>query len=116
MAKILIVDDDPIQLNILENLLTGEGHRIMRAESGFEAEKMLAASPPDLLLTDIIMPGMDGLETIMRLRKSCSSFLPVIAMSSNADYLTMAQRLGAHGALLKPFKAKQILALLRDFI
>jgi len=71
-ARILAVDDTPQNLRLLEALLSRDGYEVVTAASGDEALRAIAERPPDLVLLDILMPGMDGYELTRRLRASPS--------------------------------------------
>jgi CheY-like chemotaxis protein len=68
MAKILVVDDQPINIDLLVTLLGYQGHQLIGADSGAEALERIAAERPDLVIADILMPAMDGYEFVRRLR------------------------------------------------
>ncbi len=110
---ILVIDDQDDLRVTLQATLTGAGYRVVTAANGREANKAFAHEQLDLVLTDILMPGKDGVEVITDLRKSRPN-LPVIAMSGGgrmpADfYLKLARALGAKAILQKPFSNEQLL-------
>jgi CheY-like chemotaxis protein len=111
MARILIVDDDEAVLAAISVLLRAEGHTIATARDGFEGTKRLRAEPSDLVLTDIVMPKCEGLETIVALRRDFPE-VGIIAMSGagiGSDiYLAAGARLGAHCTLSKPFTSAEL--------
>ncbi|MER3423418.1 MAG: Fis family transcriptional regulator, partial [Nitrospiraceae bacterium] len=85
--SILIVDDEVSILNSLSPILEDEGYQVMVAKSGEEALRIIASEPPDLLLLDIWMPGMDGLETLKRARARMPR-LQVMMMSGHGSIET----------------------------
>ncbi len=106
MANILIVDDDPTIQLIAGELLKAEGHAVVHAGDGVEALKALVAIPADLVVLDMLMPNMDGLETIMEMRKSHPE-VKILAISSGGpmgphDLLRTAKLFGADDTLVKP--------------
>lgn len=106
MANILIVDDDPTIQLIAGELLRSEGHAVTNAGDGVEALKALVAIPADLVVLDMLMPNMDGLETIMEMRKSHPR-VKILAISSGGpmgphDLLRTAKLFGADDTLVKP--------------
>lgn len=111
MARILIVDDDTAFLSTLESSLQASGHAVVTAQDGVQAAKLFRAEPFEVILTDIVMPNREGLETIIELRREFPG-TQVIAMSGGVSlspfYLKMAQRLGAHYSLAKPFTREQL--------
>jgi two-component system cell cycle response regulator DivK len=85
MADILIVDDDRINLALIHSILEQQGHAIAEAGNGEEALSNALQSPPDLIVMDIMMPGMGGVEALHRLRKKKSTqHIPVIALTAMA--------------------------------
>jgi CheY-like chemotaxis protein len=112
MAKILLVEDEEQLRSMLKLVLLDAGHEVEEAGDGTQAYESYSQRPADLLLTDIIMPEKEGLETIMKFRKSYPD-LKIIAMSGGGrtavNYLDVAKRLGARHVLAKPFSNKELL-------
>lgn len=112
---IFIVDDDPAHARICERILKRAGYGVVTAPDGDQALKLLAQSPIDVLLLDVVMPGRDGFEVLLALRKSRSS-VPTIAMSGsggpelNDALLAQCRMLGATSVLGKPFSEHELLA------
>ncbi len=107
MARILLVDDDELLRNVLALTLRKMGHVVIEARNGREALELSADGLPDLLITDLIMPEKEGLETITTIRQIHPT-VKVIAMSGGGrgdatDYLNVARLLGADRTLQKPF-------------
>jgi two-component system response regulator HydG len=102
-TKILIVDDEPSARSGLEKLLTMKGHRVELAEDGVEALERVNESAPDVVVTDLKMPRMDGLELVGKLREKHAS-VPVIVVTAFGDVSTAveAMRRGAEHYLVKP--------------
>jgi DNA-binding response OmpR family regulator len=111
MARILVVDDDVSVLCMIEAVLTGAGHSVVTATDGQMAAKLFRAEPFDVIVTDIVMPNREGLETIVELRRDFPD-VPVIAMSggtlNSGIYLGLAKRLGAKLTLAKPFPTQEL--------
>jgi DNA-binding response OmpR family regulator len=83
MAKILIVDDEPDIVRLLERILAGRGHKIVKARDGAEALELAAESAPDLVVLDRNLPKIDGHEVCRRLRaEPATRAVPVVMMSS----------------------------------
>jgi len=109
MAKILVIDDDVPFNESLKQYLEYVGHSVVCAFDGKQGLSLLVQVKPDLVITDIVMPSVDGLEFIMGVRDRITIFpCRVIAMSGGgriggANYLEMATALGVDDALEKPF-------------
>ena len=112
MARILVVDDDPLIRRMLERTLAGAGHTVVSAMDGEEARRLLGLVPPvDLVITDIDMPEIDGLQIIASLRRDGSP-TPILALSARTgrdSRLPMATAFGADRTLVKPFDLRQLL-------
>ncbi len=107
MAAILVVDDDPNIGNLLEELLSKEGYSVSRAYSGTEAILRLQKSKPDLVLLDMMLPGLSGEDVLPYLKG-----IPVIVVSAKADIDDKVGMLlrGASDYVTKPFDTKELLA------
>jgi CheY-like chemotaxis protein len=106
VARVLIVDDDEIARLLMTALLEGMHHEPIAVKNGVDALRSLSERPADLLITDIYMPDMDGLELIRKI-SAAKSAPPIIAMSGTAsdrrmDALPMAEHFGASAILYKP--------------
>jgi len=116
MARILVIDDQTSVRGAIRALLEYEGHTVVAAECGHNAVSAIEAFAFDVVIVDIIMPGMDGLDTIKILRDSAPA-VPIIAMSgyafhggsSDLDFFHMASELGATCCLQKPFRPRQLI-------
>jgi len=120
MAKrILVVDDDPTVRDSVAMVLEGVGFMVDQAEQGATAMRLLQANAPDLVITDILMPQKEGIETIREIRL-VSPMTPIIAISggtdSGADYLKMAQSFGATAVMSKPFDPTAMLKLVHRLL
>jgi CheY-like chemotaxis protein len=117
-GNILIIDDDAAVSQTLSLILTHAGHHVTTATSVRRALALLTGGNFDLVLTDIIMPELDGIEAIRRIRADHPG-LRIIAMSGGgkidkADFLHMAKALGADGVIDKPVRSERLLALVSD--
>ena len=113
MGKILVVDDEPLICEMLDVLLSRAGHEVRTAPNGEEAAEVIKKTDIDLVITDIVMPERDGIETIIQLRKDYPD-LSIIAMSGgprvgDCDFLAMAGKLGACETFHKPLDSDQLL-------
>lgn len=114
MAEILIIDDEPGILRILRRILEDAGHTVTEAPDGRVALRQFEGKPADLVITDIFMPAMDGIELLVNLRRSFPD-ARVLAMSgggllSRDQALGDASLLGADEILQKPFSKEEVLA------
>lgn len=112
MARILIVDDDEGVRAVLSFVLERQGHEVIIATNGREALRLFGEKQPELVMTDLVMPDKEGLETILELRRKHPR-VPIIAMSgggraNGADYLKMAKAMGANRTLTKPLSMDQL--------
>jgi CheY-like chemotaxis protein len=116
-ATILVVDDSPGTRRILRHLLVKAGYAVEEAGGGRAALLRVAAGGVGLVITDLVMPEGEGLETIRSLRRDLPD-LPVIAISGVPDesYLRMAKFLGARSALPKPITEEVLLAEVGRFL
>ena len=111
MARsILVVDDEESILQSVEGILSDEGFEVVRAMSGAEALERIEESIPDLVLLDIWMPGLDGIETLVKIKEHCPT-LQVIMMSGhgNIETAVKATRLGAYDFIEKPLSLEKLL-------
>lgn len=113
MAKILLIDDDPLVLDSVRLVLESAGHQVVSVSDGGDALNHIPNQGVELVITDIIMPGHEGLETILNLRRLAPE-LAVIAISGGArvgtsELLPMAAKLGASATLRKPFPPGDLL-------
>lgn len=120
MIKILVIEDDNSFRNVLVTMLERAGYEVMQAENGTQALKYCEAQKPDLVLTDIIMPDKEGLETIQELLGICPN-LKIIAMSGGGrfgpnSYLPLAEKLGAKKTLQKPFMRDELLSSIEEVL
>ncbi|OCR00333.1 hybrid sensor histidine kinase/response regulator [Oscillatoriales cyanobacterium USR001] len=116
---ILIVDDTPTNLDVLSEALSSEGYKVAIATSGDRALQQADRRPPDLILLDVMMPGIDGFETCQRLKantKTCD--IPVIFMTALADVDNKIKglKLGAVDYVTKPFQEQEVLARVRTHL
>ncbi len=107
MKNILIIDDDLHIGNVLDEMLTNEGYGVFRAYSGTEAVLVLSQTKPDLVLLDLMLPGLSGEEVLPHIKG-----IPVIVMSAKADIDNKVDLLlgGAVDYVTKPFHTKELLA------
>ena len=120
MAQILIVDDEPNLLRLLRSILEDEGHEVTEESDGSRALRRFAGSPSDLVITDMYMPEMNGIEFVMRVREAFPE-AKIIGMSGGGhldkeSVLDAARALGATGVLAKPFEADEVVSLVASVL
>ena len=120
MPSLLIIEDDfPLQKK-LKQIFTSQGYEVYTANNGTEGLDAYRKNPSDVILTDIIMPEKDGLETLMELIKEFPN-AKIIAMSGGGrdgydGYLKLAEGLGAKKTFAKPFNLEELLAAASDLV
>ena len=120
MPHILIIDDDVLICQLLRRILEQQGHRVTDAQDGRKGLNALQADPADLVITDLIMPGMEGIETIMEFKRRYPG-TKIIAMSGGGvgkgtDYLSMAGKFGALRTIAKPFTIAELAAIVAEVL
>jgi diguanylate cyclase (GGDEF)-like protein len=114
--KILVVDDSSIERLFLEHHLGKQGHEVLSAENGTKGLAMFAAAAPDLVLLDMMMPGMDGRETVREMRDLSDEWVPIIFLSglNRTEDIETALDAGGDDYLVKPFQPKILDAKIRS--
>lgn len=114
--KILVVEDDPSLREAIVDSLMLKGHLVQEACNGVEAVKVIAQSSLDMVLSDINMPEMDGLELLAHVKKN-QPWLPMILMTAYGDVgqAVKAMQLGANDYLMKPFEVQELLTLINKY-
>ena len=118
--QVLVIDDDVAVRQTIALLLEDVGIEVVQAADGKEGLRAFQRSRPDLIVTDIIMPEKEGIQTIIDIRKS-DRHLPIIAISGggrvgNTDFLEIASRLGATTTLPKPFDPEVLVSLVHRLV
>ena len=115
--KILVVDDQPGVRRLLQEVLRSAGYQVETASSGFEALSMLPQVTPDLILLDMKMPGMDGLETLRIIRETDQN-VRVIVMTAygELEILSKAHHMGIVGNFIKPFDIEELKSLIANLV
>ncbi len=118
MQRILIIEDDPDIRMMLKKMLEREKYEVAISSNGVEGLKIYNEASFDLVITDLVMPEKEGIETIAELKK-INATVKIIAISGGGyggleNYLQMAKAFGAHYAIAKPFEMSTLLAAVRD--
>jgi len=120
MASILVIDDEKLQRAILRKILEGAGHTVLDAQDGKRALEVYAESPTEVVISDMYMPEMDGLEFLVRVRETFPR-ARIIALSGGGymgkeEVLAAASRLGAVGVLEKPYTVEECLEKVEEVL
>ena len=120
MSNILVIDDDQAICLLLQRGLEAQGHRVTVAHDGKKGLAAHQVTPADLVITDLIMPGMEGIETIIEMRHR-SPGVKIIAMSGGGmgkggDYLQIAEKFGAQRIIAKPFTIRKLAQLVTEVL
>ena len=120
MGRVMVVEDDNSVRELLREILKRAGHEVMAAGNGKEALALYKKTPADLIITNILMPEKEGLETIQELRRE-NPDIKIIAISGGgqigpADYLEVARRFGAMRTFSKPFDRKELLKAVDELL
>ncbi len=115
----LVVDDDPMVCEIIARTLSSAGYSVQCAANGNEAVELFAKSPCAIVVTDIVMPEKEGIETIIELKR-LDPAVKILAISGGGrergkEFLRYASRLGANAVLSKPFRKAELLEILARF-
>jgi CheY-like chemotaxis protein len=116
-GRILVLDDDDAVRGLLQEVLSEAGYEVLAARDGREGMRLVAEHPFDLVLTDLIMPDQEGIETIRELQRDYPA-IRIVAMSGAVDpvYLKTAEMLGAHVTLSKPIDCQDLLRAVRELL
>ncbi|MBE9582675.1 MAG: response regulator [Proteobacteria bacterium] len=120
MSRILVIDDDDQIRAMLQQVLQREEFQVVDAPDGKEGIRLFREEAADLVITDIIMPDKEGIETIMELRRDFPE-VKIIAISGGgrvepSQYLGLAKKLGAQVTLIKPFEREELLAAVHGLL
>ena len=119
MARILIVDDSPTETHQMVNTLARQGHQVLTAATGTDGISLASAEQPDVILMDVVMPGVNGFQATRQITRSDdTSHIPVIIVSSkdqDADKV-WGERQGAVGYLTKPLDDKILISTVNGLL
>lgn len=120
MSHILVVDDEPQIRAMLSTLLQQNGYQVSEAEDGAVALQISSSTKIDVIILDLLMPGKEGLETLMAFRKEKDP-PKIIAVSGGSrtigtDFLPAALKLGASRSFRKPFRTEELLEAIRELL
>ena len=119
MAKILIIDDSPTDVRVFTTLLEGAGHSVSAVSTAEEGVERVRAELPDLVIMDVIMPGMNGFQATRTLtRDPATSAVPIVMITTKSMETdrVWGLRQGARAFITKPVKEKELLACINDLL
>ena len=111
--KILVIDDDVLLLRMMARALVADGHDVTTAADGERAMALYNESRHDLVITDIVMPNQEGLETILTLRRDDNPVKIIAISGTDIEMLETARLIGADDVLGKPFRAHELVDRVR---
>jgi CheY-like chemotaxis protein len=118
-ASILVVEDNETNLMIFRDILTAAGHEVLEAMNAEEAFGVLRSKVPDLILMDIQLPGIDGIEIVRKLKAdSSTSAIPIVALTAHAmsAHREKALEAGCCGYITKPIRSREFREQVRGFL
>lgn len=118
--NILVIEDDSAVRELIKETLARAGYEVASAGDGVQGMDLFHEKNPDLVITDIVMPQKEGLQTILEMKQAVPG-IKVIAMSGggrhgNNDYLKLARKFGAERTVTKPFLRDEMLAVVREVL
>jgi twitching motility two-component system response regulator PilH len=119
MAHILVVDDSPTELHVIKGLLEKNGHQVSTAQSGEEGVDVAKKTKPDLVLMDVVMPGLNGFQATRQLANDAgTSGIPVIIVTTKDQETdkVWAMRQGAKDYIVKPVKEKDLMDRIKTLL
>ncbi len=117
--KILVVDDEPELIQLLAIFLNTAGFEVIGAHDGPQALQMLQQTRPDLVICDMVMPGMDGIATVQAIRQATpNNSLPIIMLSARGQMQDIQRALdaGADDYITKPFRGAEVVATVQKYL
>ncbi|MBN2386613.1 MAG: response regulator transcription factor [Anaerolineales bacterium] len=110
MTKVLVIDDEPATTDLLTLLLKPQGFEVLTVHSGIEGLKIAQAQNPDIIILDLMMPGMDGIQVCSEMRRFTHSPILILSALDNPTYVAAALDAGADDYLVKPASSSLLIA------
>jgi DNA-binding response OmpR family regulator len=114
MQKILVCDDDKEIVEAVDIYLSQEGFEVIKAYDGYEALKIMEKTPVDLLIVDVMMPGLDGIRTTLKVRETSSIPIIILSAKSEDNDKILGLNIGADDYLTKPFNPAELVARVKS--
>ena len=114
MQTILVCDDDKQIVEAIDIYLTGEGFQVIKAYDGYEALDLLAVNDVDLMIIDVMMPGLDGIRTTLKVRESSSIPIIILSAKSEDNDKILGLNIGADDYITKPFNPLELVARVKS--
>jgi two-component system, OmpR family, alkaline phosphatase synthesis response regulator PhoP len=114
VGKILVVDDEPSILNIISAYLKPEGYQVFTASDGAQAIKAAHAFKPDLIVLDVMLPGLDGMEVLSRLRRESDVYVILLTAKTEEMDRVVGLTVGADDYVTKPFSPRELTARIKS--
>ncbi len=115
---VLVIDDDITALDLVSFLFEKRGYNVRRTPSGFEAIELVKKECPDLILVDLRMPGLNGVQTVTRIRNLEDSKMPIIAFTAvdDSDLHNEAIEAGCNEVIVKPCPSKRLIRVIESYL
>jgi two-component system alkaline phosphatase synthesis response regulator PhoP len=113
MAKILVIDDEPSIVNLVKAYLKPEGYEVFTASDGNAGLKAARAYKPDLIVLDLMLPGMDGMEVLTRLRRESQVYVILLTTKTEETDRVVGLTVGADDYVTKPFSPRELVARIK---
>lgn len=114
MTKILVIDDEPSIVNLVQAYLKPEGYEVFTATDGISGLKAARAFKPDLIVLDVMLPGMDGLELLSRLRRESQVYVIMLTARTEETDKIVGLSIGADDYMTKPFSPRELVARVKS--
>ena len=116
MQTILVCDDDKQIVEAIDIYLTGEGFQVIKAYDGYDALELLESNQVDLMIVDVMMPGLDGIRTTLKVRESSSIPIIILSAKSEDNDKILGLNIGADDYITKPFNPLELVARVKSHI
>ena len=116
MQTILVCDDDKQIVEAIDIYLTGEGFQVIKAYDGYDALELLDTNQVDLMIVDVMMPGLDGIRTTLKVRETSSIPIIILSAKSEDNDKILGLNIGADDYIAKPFNPLELVARVKSHI